>query len=317
MARKPNPTPPTLEVETIKAGEGEEEIQIAEEGGADLDKTTPVEPVVTETVESLRSQLTATEQRAEREAARAAEAERRLNTAATQQVDSNIQIITTAIGSAQAEKQNIMARLRAAKEAGDYDAEIKATDELQTTNVKLQRLEEGKSELERRVEERREFEENVGNSPLERYIAGSQLNGRAAAWVRQNPDVLLSNGNIDQQKLANLNFAHAKAVRDGHAPGSDGYYEAVEEELLGDPDAAPVTPPARQPARPPAAPPGRRPDPVLTNQSASSLPSGITITADGKYRMSPDRVEAARMSGLSNEEYLKHALAIHREGAIN
>jgi hypothetical protein len=321
MARKPNAAPPKLDTETINSSETEEELIIApdEEDAEQLDAGEP--DAAEESVDELRKQLADANSRAEREAAARIEAEKRVDQAGNAVADSNLRAIDNAISSAVSDKKGILAEITAAKEAGDYAKEADALDRLQTLNIKVSRLGEGKAELERRIEEAKDQEE-LQRDPLEGYIANAKLNGQAAAWVRQHPDIILTNGNIDRQKLGELEAAHFVAVGARHrlAPGSAEYFEFIESELLGgnEEQDEPVTP-APKPngsKQPPAARPSRTVNADQIAATNRNLPAGVTRRADGTYQMSAARREAARIAGISDPEYLKNLLELQREGQL-
>lgn len=320
MARKPNAIPP--KVNGADALEDKEDELVVEGEGELEELLTEAEPdAATESIDSLKAQLEAANQRAEREAAARIDAEKRVNNAGMQVADSNLAAIDNAINSAVSDKKNLLAEITAAKEAGDYAKEVEALDKLQATNIKLNRLGEGKSELERRIEEQREYDEQQ-RDPLEGYIAGAKLNAVAASWVRSHPDVLVTNGRLDSSKLDELNTAHLLAVskRNGLVQGSPEYFAFIENELLGDGQEQEEEPaiPAPKPngSRAPAARPSRTPSPTNASSSIAKMPSGVSRLSDGSYRLSAERREAARISGLSDAEYLKNLLAIEREGQL-
>lgn len=299
-------TPPAVTETDIVSTD--EEIAGAPDGGGAIE----------ETIESLRAQRDAANARAEREANARQAAERQVGSAMHEAADSNLLAMSNALESFGEAKKALMAKIKEAKETGNYDDEIAATDQLQQINGRIQRVTEGKNELERRIEEAKEAREHPAD-PIEQYIAGANLNGRAASFIRQHGDLIATNGAIDGQKLNDLNYAHAKAVRDGHAPGTDGYFTAIEDELIGGasdggPSFTAEAAPARQ--RPPAAPPSRRSDPSLQPARRANLPGGVEMLSDGRYRLSADRRDAARISGMSDTEYLTNLLALHKEGAL-
>lgn len=322
MARKPNATPPQMNGADPDGGEKEDDlIVVPDDGTAGSAEVEVKSDGVEQSVEELMAQLEAANQRAERETNARIEAEKRVNNAATQVADSNLQAIDNAINSAVTDKKSILSEITAAKEAGDYAKEAEALDRLQTTNIKLSRLSEGKAELERRIDERKEFDEQQ-RDPLEGYIAGAKLNSTAAAWVRQHPEVLLSNGQLDRSKLEELETAHLLAVsrRNGLTSGTPEYFAFIERELLGEGDEEEaVTTPTPKPngARPPAARPSRVPDPTTNGGSRISLPDGVERLANGAYRLSAARRDAARISGMSDAEYLTNLLALQREGQLH
>jgi hypothetical protein len=291
----------------------------SDEGSATLEADTGA---AEESVESLQAQLEAANARAEREAAARIEAEKRVNNAGRQVADSNLAAIDNAIAGAVADKKSLMAQRIAAKEAGDYAKEAEIEDQLQTANIKIARMSEGKAELERRIEEAKEQEE-INRDPLEGYIAGAKLAGPAAAWMRQHPDIVLTNGALDREKLGELEAAHFLAVGKRHKlqPGSSAYFDFIENELLGNGNAEPEEQEDEEPAKPNGSrqPPAARPSRTVDNSrsvQARNLPDGVEMRPDGSYRLSAARREAARIAGISDLDYLKNLLALQREGQL-
>jgi hypothetical protein len=220
-----------------------------------------------------------------------------------------MRVIESAIGKAESDVREIRAALKAAKETGDYDAEIEATDKLQKANIQLAVLNNGKTELERRIEDRK----NAPTDPVERYA--STLSPRDAKWVRDHPEIIR-----DDSRRRQMESAHFLALSKRIVPGTDEYYDLIETELglkQGDEthgrvnEPEPATPARRTAA--PAAPPSRSTSTTQTS-TRRNLPSGVEDLGGGRYRLSPDRREGARISGLSDAEYLKHLLALHDEG---
>lgn len=239
--------------------------------------------------------------------ARAAENERRANAAERErarlldertrtQADltvSNAQVIDNALAAAESERRELRAQLRAAKEAGDYDAEVEAQDKLMALAVKMQRLSEGKADLESRVEQERENARRPAD-PVESYIQSANLTPRAANWIRSHAEVV-----SDRPAMTKLTAAHWAALADGIPEGSDDYFAALDARMgYGE------APEPRQAAVPraPAAP-------------VSRANIGSEAPRPGTIRLSADQREAARVSGISDAEYAASLAAINRERA--
>jgi hypothetical protein len=261
--------------------------------------------VVEETVEQLRERLAAAEARADNaERARAST----VDSARTSIHQSNKAAIENAITGEEATARELQSQIIAAKEGGDYAKEVELTAKLQKSTYRLERLSEGKNEIDRRIED----EKDQPSDPVEAYVKGMQ--DRPARWIRAHPDYV-----TDAAKRNKLERAHAHAVGEDLEPGTDAYFDHVEQRL-GLKAAAETTTEERSVSttRAPAAPVSRSGDPGGSNaQTNANLPSGITLLSDGRYRLSPERRDAARISGLSDAEYLKNVLALQREGALH
>lgn len=301
---------PAAKVAAIPAEEvDKDEIEVVE----DVPEVVPegAEPAVTESAEELRAQIEAANRRAEEAEARAARAETQTTTAASEVETSNMRVIESAIGKAESDLREIRAALKTAKETGDYDAEIEATDKLQKANIQLAVLNNGKTELERRIEDRK----NAPTDPVERYA--STLSPRDAQWVRAHPEIIR-----DDNRRKEMESAHFLALSKRIVPGTDEYYDLIETQLglkqgaddgetqgrINDGGQAP----ARRAAAP-AAPPSRTTSTTQTS-TRRNLPFGVEDLGGGRYRLSPERREGARISGMSDGDYLKHLLALHDEG---
>lgn len=250
--------------------------------------------------------------------ARAAEAERRTAKAeakVTDQnkdiIDSRTQVVNSMITTEEGRKNEVKTKIRAAKDAGDFDAETDALDELQQVNLKLAQLNNSKLDLER-VAER---EKDRPADPIEAYSAN--MNDRAKAWMRAHPERV-----TNPTKNAELVTAHWHAMDRGLEEGTDAYYDSVERELgykekartraaeveVDDVDDEPKPRPRRE-ALPPAARPSREAVEV-------DLPRGMSRTSDGKYRLDARHREAAEMAGVSYSKYAEQMLTMKRNGEI-
>lgn len=311
MARTPKSAPPPRTVEGAD-DEHRDDDELIVVNSADDDAPLPGEHVngagaVEESVESLREQLAS-----EREAREAAESRARDATSAvgdtrTALLDSNMQVIENALAKEDGIKKDLKSRITAAKEAGNYAEEIDLTDQLQQANLRINRMNEGKTELERRREEIRE----LPTDPVELYVKG--MAPRSADWVRSHPEYV-----TDEAKRSDLEAAHFNALGKKLVAGSPQYFAAVEAELgLGTQPSIERDEPRRNSdttgqRRPPSAPPSR----ASVSSSGAGLPAGVEQRSDGKYRLTPALREAARISGLSDADYLKNLLELHQEGRI-
>lgn len=301
MARAPRAKPPTLEPNGDD-DQVDKSLPVVEtdEGGGEDD-------VVSLSANDLQAQLDEANRRAD-----AAEAAARAASAAAERAQGDLQIssqqvIENAIAKAEADKRELKAKLREAKETGDYDAETDALDELQKLNITIARMGEGKAELDRRVED----EKNLPADPVERYLTGIK-DPKSQAWIRRHPEVV-----TDPAKTSDLEAAHFRALGSKLRAGSAEYFAFMDEEM-GYADKPPAREQQRQQQDDPPARRENMPSPAPVRGSGSGtgspLPAGVELLSNGNYRLSDDRREAARIAGVSDAVYLKSLLELAKEG---
>jgi hypothetical protein len=274
-----------------------------------------------ESADELRSQLETANARATRAEAAAAEARRVATNATRSSFDSDKAAIENAIGNAEATKRELLSQIVTAKEAGDYKTEAELTDKLQQANIKVSRLNEGKNEIERRIED--EKNPTIAD-PVEAYVNG--MAPRSANWIREHRDTIVdANGQLDPRKMRKVEDAHFDALDEKLTPGTRSYFNFIEKQLGlggGGVDDEPRNNnqqedrPVRREQSAPAAPVSR----TQGNGGNRLLPAGVEQLGDGRYKLSEARREAARVSGQTDTEYLENLLAIERDranGTIN
>lgn len=260
-------------------------------------------------IEDLRKQLEAANSRAAEAERRATELASQRNRDASEVADSRLMVIDATISRQETEKKAIMARILEAKEAGDYQAELTAQDELSQINIDMKQAKLGKSRLSNEIEEAKTTQTRSDGDPLEAYIANNNMHPRAANWLRSHRDYA-----EDPVKNAELLLAHQRAIAGGAKLNSDEYYEAIETSLKlnGGADEQPEqqreSAPARQPMTPSA--PVSRGTPM--GSGGKMILDGIQDLGNGKYRVSKEVKEAADMSGITIDEYIKQAKLLSR-----
>ncbi len=219
----------------------------------DLDEEVQKAPVVVEpkksaepAVDELKTQVeTLTEarenerQRREQAERRARELELEADQARQRASDSDLSTITTALESAQTEIEQSKKDMRAAKEAGDIDAETDALDRLTTAKATLMRLDEAKADAEVRKKSPPKREQKTVD-PVEAYAEGRTPS--TADWIRKHPEYV-----TDASKNLKLTAAHYAALAEGYQAASAKYFQHVEE-FLGLTSKAGADEPAPKPA---------------------------------------------------------------------
>lgn len=172
-------------------------------------------------LEAKSAEQTAAREAAEqREAAaqrEAAQARQEAATARTAATASNLDTVTTALAAAQTAAEAAKRDMRAAKEAGDLDAEMDAQDRLTTARIDVRTYDEAKANLEARAK----AAPTRPADPVEAYIQGRSE--QTATWLRAHRDYV-----TDQRKNQKLTAAHHDAVAEGLSPDTPDYFTHVE-----------------------------------------------------------------------------------------
>lgn len=251
---------------------------------------------------------------------RAAIAEQRSSSA-------NVGMVDSAIGEAQRASEMAAARYHAALDAGDHRTAATAMLEAADTRHNLLRLQEQKAILEAEASQRaaqppqRPQPQPQPRQPVAfnpEMAMQNILNAlgpnypRSADWVRNNPQWVASQRNIDM-----VDAAHNVAVKGmGLVPETDAYFDALENELQRLSGSADIRPPerqnggGRQPQRPPmSAPPGYASSPSL--RTGESRRGGVTV------HLTPEqRDHAHNVLGMTDQEYAEEFLAADEGGRL-
>jgi hypothetical protein len=233
---------------------------------------------------------------AERRAAEAAESERQ---ARTEKQGTELDLVVNAIATVTQANDQLEDKYASALQAGDFAGAAKINREMTANSAKLERLEAGKSALERAPKPT----VRVPVDPVEKFTA--DLTPQSAAWVRAHPEYVR-----DPKKNAKMLAAHNLVVADDIAADSPEYFEAVERILGIKADPAPADPdPMADAARPsrksaPAGAPVTR-----SGNGGGSRPNVVTLTAEER--------EIARMNGMTDREYAIARESLKKEGRLN
>lgn len=262
-------------------------------------------------VKALREQLEASNARA-RDAETALQAER-AERGKDQTIirDSRVAVIEGAITTNESKKADVLRRIREAKEAGDYEAETTATAELAEVTLDLKQARMGKERIEREIEEgpKPGAGPQPGEDPIDGWARQNNIGARSVSWLKEHREYT-----SDPEKNAELQLAEVRARRAGHAPNTDGYFQALEENLgLRDKPGSDEPDPPRRESNGgvvPAAPVSRA-APSGGGRQVSPV-EGITHLGGGKYRVSPEIAEAASIAGIPVKDYVEQALKLQR-----
>lgn len=301
----------------VKVSDGESPAVVKTDGDKSKTDTQPVVKTKTaaeEAAETIKA-LDAAKAEATKERAARAEAERRATEAENRErqseglaKSSTLTALTSGIEARKGARDAAQAALKAAWEAGDFDAAASAQVKIAELTTDLHQLNLAKEHAERVAKEppqRREI------SRTEKFIADRRLPSRSAAWVRDHPEAI--------DKPSKLAYAHEEAMGEVGQNGFEtpAYFAAIERvmglskqpntEVDGEDEDEPR--PARQTQqnghqrRPPAAPP--------------SSGAGNSNGREVSVRMTPEMRRAAEISGITEEEYAKNWLKAKSQGLIN
>lgn len=248
-------------------------------------------------LESERTARQAAETRANEQAQNAARAEGNVQ-------DTNLQLVTNAIGTVTQQIDILEGQYAEALANQDFAGAAKIQREMSGNAVKLQRLEEGKLALERQPKP--QAPQQIVD-PVEAFASNlvREGNPNSAAWIRRNPQFI-----TDQRQLNRMTAAANLALANGLQNDSPAFIEAVEA-TLG------IRQPAQQfaaqedalsEAAAPAA--GRQIAPPAAPVSRGGAGNG---SAPRTVRLTPAELEAAEDSGMTPEEYARQKVRIERE----
>jgi hypothetical protein len=257
---------------------------------AEADKSEPqnVEKALKKLSKKLEKEKEARRE-AESQARQAAEQARK---ASMEVQDSRIHLVGGAIETLKRDDDILTAHLRNAMEVGDYDKAAEINRTLATNASKLSELERGYNDLRNAPPP-----PPVQQAPREMSVDDviQQVTPRSAEWLRANKQHL-----PDSRSLRIMGRAHDDAVDLGIIPESDQYFRFIESRVGIGPKpssyesddamsgAAKVT---KNRQSPPSAPVSRQPV--------------DTPNRPGTIRLTAEQVEAAKISGVTPQEYYK------------
>lgn len=219
---------------------------------------------------------------------------------------SQLDAINTAIAAATAEAEGAERDIETAINTGNVKLQVDASRRLAKAEGNLGRLEDGKSELEYRIRVekfQRDHREKVEKKPeqIEKTeetdpVEMMQVPERAKEWLREHRDFV-----TDARKNAKLQAAHWDALDEGHKAFSTDYFVAVEK-IMGLREAD-------KPAKTEKSEPKRTP--IVSAPVSRDGPSG-SGGGGSKTRvtLTEAQVDAARIAGISPEEYAKQFLKL-------
>lgn len=272
---------------------------------AEQPKTQVIEPE--EGIEALRAKLAQAEADRETERNRADNAESRVHQALTVADQSQLQIVTGAIETLTEQKGVLKQRLSAAMAADDHDAAAEIQDQLSIANSKLQNLENGKIAMETAPKREEVRRARASGDPVE--TMASTMTPKSATWLRRHPEYA-RNPKLTQRMLA----AHNLAITDDLEIESPEYFASIEKTLGVQPPAGNGHDTSESALSDASQPTQRRSSPPAS--APVTRGGGGTGSGSRQVRLTRDEVDAARASGLTNEEYARNKEALKKEGRL-
>lgn len=263
--------------------------------------TTNNEVSAEEGIDKLKAQLAESERQRVAAETRASSAEARVEQAQDTVAGSELAIIEGGITQLTTNKEILKANYATAMSEGNFALASEINAEMAKNAAQLLNLENGKIAIETRPKREERRTAIQSNDPVE--ILASQLAPPSAAWIRAHPEYAR-----DPDKNADMMSAHYAALAKRLAPNSAEYFAFVEKHLgLGHSDQrrennngegdeevaerivsrASEGTQRRQGDEPPPAAPGR-------NGGGGG---------NKTVRLTAAEAEAAKISGLTNEEY--------------
>lgn len=263
---------------------------------------------VEEGIEDLKVKLAAAEARANAAERTAAAAVNQADTAQDEVQRSNLTVINGAIEQLNTAKETLKAQYADAMAAGDFVKAADINSAMVDTATKLTSLENGKIAIETAPKREARRAALTSGDPVEARLAEWKLSPKSADWVRRHPEYATNDALTKKMILAD----NVARLNDLEADTPE-YFAFVEKTLgLGHSDQrrdpAGDVAVKDEPVSAAAAPVRRRDAPAPPAAPASRGGS------NGRIRtLTPQQAEAAKISGLSNEEYATQLERVAKE----
>ena len=225
------------------------------------------------------------------------EAEKLANQATVEVKENQVHLVSNAIDILNRERDNIKHNIKVYLAAGDYDRVVDLQEMLAVNNSKLMELQNGLQDMKNQPAPQQPKAPEPDDI-VENLIR--QVSPRSARWLDRNRDNLNS-----VKALRIMERAHGDALDNEIEPDSDEYFKFIEKRLgIGktppkqqvryeyQDDDEPIMSAASEATSRRSAPPAA---PVSRSQQMGQNSRTVTLTAD--------QAEAARISGLTNQQY--------------
>jgi len=255
---------------------------------------------VEDAISELKSRLEE-EQRARRDAEkRAREAESAVVYAKNEVDDTNMHLITGAIDSLKRDASILKSNYKSALASGNYDQAAEIQEQMNSTSNKIMRLEDGKSELEKRPkQEVREMPRTP--DPVEEFT--SRLSNASADWVRAHPQCV-TDPRLNQKMIG----AHSIALADGYVVDTPEYFRFIENTMGFNKESPEMSEPTQMSTG------GRQAAPSPAPVSRSGSTNGAS--RPNVVRLNEAEREMADMLGMEYKDYAKNKIELQKAGRL-
>ena len=221
-------------------------------------------------------------------------------------------IIDNALDSVTRQHDTAKRDYQLAMESGDYAKAADAQSFMSKAAAKMVQLEAAKGDFERRqppAEGRIEApRQQAAPSSVEELIRTSIGNGtispKSGAWLLLHPECA-----SDPSKKEAMLRGHHAALGSGIQPDTPEYFQMIEEKIGLRRPPTPVDDASESPMSS-----ASRTVPVSAPVSREA--PGTIERNPNKIKLTPEMQEAAKISGLTNEQYAAHLIALKSEGRI-
>lgn len=255
----------------------------------------PDAPTPEDATAQLKQQLvneTAAREAAEQRAAVSAQESHKFKTEAE---NAQYNLIGRAIEVRQSEIESAENRIVAAREAGDYKAEMTALREHGKAVAALAGLEAGKSQMDA-MRASPTYQQQRQAPPANEFETQIQtLSPVSKQWARAHPDAF-----TDNRKFSLMLGAHHNALAAGIRADSPEYFAYIEQGL------------GYRQAPTPQPQPQRQANPSAPVSGQARTPNGAKVRET--LTMTPRMVQLAKDAGVSKEVWAKHYLAGIKDG---
>lgn len=261
-----------------------------------------------EGIEILKARLKAAEEGRAMAEQQAAQQARVAHEAKIQVEDGNLALIRSAIDTVRQESSILKQHYAAAMSAGNFERAAEVQEDISTNASKLMQLENGRVALENRLKNPQFRQPPQPANMVDEFAA--RLSPKSAQWIRSHPEYVM-----DPNKHLEMLGAHNLAVGRRFVPDTPEYFGFIEQTLgMSQPvqAAAPVQAEAPVSAASQATQRRTAPPPAPSSKIASGNSGGKNVV-----RLTADQREAAKIAGMSPEDYAKNMLALKREGKLN
>lgn len=270
---------------------------------------TGASPSVDDAVAKLQADLEAANRRAAVAENDARTARAQAGQAGDEVRQGHLNIVNAGIENLKGQKLQLRQMYAAAAAEGDHDKMADIQDQMTEASTKLLALENGKLNLETAPAPRPQ----PTGDPVEDMARS--LTPESGAWVRAHPEYAR-----DPKKTVAMIAAHnlATTVHD-LKPDTPEYFAMVERTLgIGHSDGGA---PARTPSAPQPVARTTTTEPLSAAAKPATQPSPAAPSRSGagaqRMKLTPQQVEAAKISGITPQEYAKNLLEERKKGNVH